>query len=243
MDQLCAKHLRRLKVKDGIDLYFGSVLLAQEERELLENVLSSDERERAQRFVHLKDQYRYIACRGFLRVILSQVVSLSPEKLVFQLGEHGKPRLIGKERAEIPEFNVSHSYQHVCIAIHPCRPVGVDIEYKRRDWDFGGVASYLFTNHELDRFQKIRGDLRVDAFYQAWARKEAFVKATGEGLHRSLHSFEVLLQDTYRDARHFTSEKIDIPPWSILSLDLHPDYAAAVCYKSSMKHDQSDSAR
>lgn len=230
LEKIASNHLKLIDLQDQIKLYFGSVLIPQEELVCLEKILSADERARAYRFVHVKDQHRYIVCRGLLRVILSQFVCLPPEKLIFRLGKYEKPYLAGM--GDAPEFNVSHSHKHVCIAVHPHQPVGVDIEYKRKDLNFQELTSYVFTKQELEHYQKIDQALHQEAFYQGWTRKEAYVKATGEGLQRSLHSFEVLCHSTYQNERDFRNEKIELPPWYIYSLDLHPDYAAAVCIKS-----------
>lgn len=230
LEQIVTKNLKRLELPNQVELYFGNISLSHDLRRHLEKILSDEERARAYRFVHKEDQHRYIVCRALLRIILAQFVHRLPEELSFQLGKYEKPYL---DQVGAPEFNLSHSHKHVCIAVHPSLPVGVDIEYKRKDLNFQELVSYVFTERERNFFQQIDDALKLEAFYQGWTRKEAFVKATGEGLHRSLHSFEVLSHCAYNHEQDFRNEKIIVPPWWIYTLDLHPDYTAAVCIKSN----------
>jgi len=160
-----------------------SCALRHDVRAAFWRILDESERDRAGRFHFDVDRERFVARTGALRQLLSGYVGVSPQRLTFSLGPHGKPRLL-MPGAEDIEFNSSSSGEWAMVIVTRGREVGVDIERIDAARSDPAVASQFFAP----------GELWIQGFFNCWARKEAFLKATGEGLSRPLDSFEVSLE-------------------------------------------------
>jgi 4'-phosphopantetheinyl transferase len=152
-------------------------------------LLSTDERTRAQRFRFERDARRFVAARGAIRAILAEYLEMAPTSFAFTYAERGKPALAGGEL----EFNVSHSGEIAMIAVYRGGRVGVDVEAMRPLHDLDALAVRSFAPLELAVLRSLPSAERELAFYRCWTRKEAFIKATGEGLTRALDTFVVTL--------------------------------------------------
>lgn len=156
----------------------------------LAGYLSSDEQARAERFIHARDQDRFIAGRSFLRLLLAQRLGAEPRGLRFRYGTRGKPSLAtGTGHLQ---FNLAHSGTlAVCALGRGGGEIGVDIERVRPISNAEGVARRVLSPREVAQLESLPEPARLRAFYEAWTRKEAFLKALGCGMDRSLESFEV----------------------------------------------------
>jgi 4'-phosphopantetheinyl transferase len=153
--------------------------------------LSPDERERAERFVFPRDRQRFAAGRAFLRLLLAQYLGAEPRSLRFSYGPNGKPAL-ADDRTNL-HFNLAHSGPLAVCALARGPELGVDLEQVRPIEDAEAVARSSFSPGEVQRLEALPEPARLRAFYEAWTRKEAFLKALGDGLARPLDSFEVSL--------------------------------------------------
>lgn len=153
------------------------------------DVLSEDERARAARFRFDRDRQRYTAGRCALRCLLSTYLKKEPRSIAFSYGFAGKPSVSGIS------FNLAHSGSHAVIAIAANARVGVDIEEVREFSDMDDVAKSVFSSGELQRWRSAPEDRRADYFYRLWTRKEAYLKAIGEGIAQRLQALEVSLGD------------------------------------------------
>jgi 4'-phosphopantetheinyl transferase len=99
--------------------------------------------------------------------------------------------LHGHHRASSFSFNISHSHELTVFAFSSYRRIGVDVEYVRPMTDFEEIAGGFFHPRERAILHGFPPHERQTAFFDCWTRKEAFIKATGEGLHRPLDSFAV----------------------------------------------------
>ena len=153
-------------------------------------LLSPDEAARAARFATEELRTRSALRRGLLRHRLGRVLGRDPASLVFAYGPMGKPFLPGG-----PAFNLADCKDHVLIAIAPGETVelGVDVERLRSVPDAAGIAERFFAPEERDAFAALPEALRDEAFLNGWTRKEAFIKATGQGLSTPLDRFAVEL--------------------------------------------------
>ena len=153
-------------------------------------LLSPDEAARAARFATEELRARCVLRRGLLRHLLGRVLGRDPATLAFAYGPMGKPSLPGG-----PAFNLADCKDHVLIAIAPHETVelGVDVERLRRLSDATGIAERFFAPEERDAFAALPEALRDEAFLNGWTRKEAFIKATGQGLSTPLDRFAVEL--------------------------------------------------
>jgi 4'-phosphopantetheinyl transferase len=156
-------------------------------------ILDSDERGRADRFVRPADRRRYVVAHAVLRVALGRILGTSPRQIRIESGGHGKPML-----ATAPtnlQFNLSHSGEQALIAVALNRTVGVDIE-QHHEIEAQTLAARYFSSDEQTALAMLPSDRELDAFYRCWTRKESFVKAIGEGLSHPLDRFSVAIDDS-----------------------------------------------
>lgn len=168
--------------------------------EQLHGLLARDERERAARFHFDRDRRRSIVSRGLLRLLLAGYTGLSARELRFVYGPKDKPFLADDLAAEIAarlsaplEFNVSHSHELVLIGFHLGRPLGVDVEHVRPMPDGRSISEHFFSKPEREVLARISDEGLADAFFRCWTRKEAYIKAVGDGLSIPLDCFDVTL--------------------------------------------------
>lgn len=150
--------------------------------------LATAEHARAARFAAGRYGQRYLAAREALRHLLAQALGCSPEDLVIQPDEFGKPHL--HPRGPL-HFNLSHSTHEGLIGLSRDRPIGVDIEVVHDVIDAEALAEALFTDDERAAWSRATPALRDRAFLACWTRKEACLKALGVGLSARLASIEV----------------------------------------------------
>lgn len=173
-----------------VDVWFSSLDAQSTLRESLRTVLSRDELERAARFHFARDRDRYIVGRGLLRALLAERVRTEPSELRFDYSPYGKPRLRGHEAIT---FNVSHSANRAVYAIADGVQVGVDVEVLDSKPSDELVARQFFSTLEVGEFLSLPLEARPRAFLTTWTRKEAYIKARGEGLSLPLQDFDVTL--------------------------------------------------
>jgi 4'-phosphopantetheinyl transferase len=189
----------------------------------LEATLSIDEKERANRFHSQNDRNRFVATRAILRELLGRYTNRAPADLEFDYGPQGKPALRKKSLSPSLQFNVSHSCRVALLAFSVGRRLGVDVEQVR---GFVGeeIADRFFSPQEVEELRALPISLKDEGFFLCWTRKEAYVKASGEGLHVPLDSFHV----TLTPGKPECLQSIDSLDWTLLSLCPDPEYAAAL---------------
>jgi 4'-phosphopantetheinyl transferase len=197
---------------------------------LLWETLSADERARANRFRLERDRRRFAACRGLLRALLAPLVGQGPDALRFTYGARGKPALAGQEAADGLRFNVSHSDGVALYAVTRGRELGVDLEHVRPVQYVERIAERFFSTPERDALSGLPADLRLDGFFTCWTRKEAYVKARGEGLGYPLDRFAVTVVPG-GEARLWAAggaDERETAPWSLTALPQPDGYIAAL---------------
>lgn len=152
-------------------------------------LLSAEEIARANRFHFPHLRTHYISARSALRLLLSELTGIPNYKLRFAYTQHEKPYLPNSDL----KFNLSHANQVALLAFAPGREVGVDVEYVRDSIDTEQIARRFFAPAEVADFLSVPGAGRQQAFYNGWTRKEAYIKAIGNGLTYPLDSFRVSL--------------------------------------------------
>ena len=163
------------------------------EIENLLGILSTDELERAGRFHFEKDQKRFIVARGILRKILGRYLEIKPNKLRFEYTSHGKPVLATNSGYDTLRFNLSHSDAFALYAVTRDRNIGIDIERVRDDIDVEQIARRYFSQNEISSLERIHKNKRSEGFFKYWTRKEAFIKATGQGISFPMEQCDVTL--------------------------------------------------
>jgi 4'-phosphopantetheinyl transferase len=189
-----------------------------------EETLAPDEKARANRFVFPQDRNRYVAARGALRELLGRYLNRSPAELEFDYTSKGKPSLGATLNERSIQFNVAHSRGLALLAFALGRNLGIDVEFVRPEFPGDEIAERYFSPKEVMELRTLPPSLRAEGFYLCWTRKEAYIKATGEGLHIPLESFNVSLTP----GRPERLESVDSSRWSMRSLYPDPLYAGAL---------------
>jgi 4'-phosphopantetheinyl transferase len=154
-------------------------------------LLSPAELDRAAAFHFELHRRRFVVGRGVLRLILSRYVGVQPEQVEFAYGSQGKPELADGLAANGLRFNLAHSEDLAIVAITRLGPVGVDLEKIAPLEDMDDLVARFFSARENARFQQLTAEQKPLAFFNLWTRKEAWLKATGEGIAHSLNLVEV----------------------------------------------------
>jgi 4'-phosphopantetheinyl transferase len=155
------------------------------------SVLSPDEIARASRFHFEKDRIYFTRCRSVLRHLLAGYLRIPATEIRFEYLPGGKPQLAAEQNPLALQFNVSHSANMALIAVGSENRLGVDIERIHDDIDTTSLAERFFSLRERAGLQTLPDHLRVPGFFACWTRKEAFLKATGDGLSFPLADFSV----------------------------------------------------
>jgi 4'-phosphopantetheinyl transferase len=191
--------------------------------------LSDDERDRAGRTRHAPARHEFIVVRGLLRTILADYLGVDTRRLAFCCGPTGKPGLVEPMSALPLYFNVSHSHELTLIAVTRRGEVGVDVERVRPFANDLDLAERFFSPHEATTLRSLPPELRIEAFFHAWTRKEAFLKASAHGLTYGLDRVEVtLLRDEPARFVRIDGEENAARRWSLHHLTPAAGYVGAL---------------
>jgi 4'-phosphopantetheinyl transferase len=197
--------------------------------EYLQHVLSADELHRAARFHFPRDRRRFTVARGVLRDILGRYLGVPPSELGFRYSAYGKPALAAGFDAVGVRFNISHSHEMALFAVTCGREIGVDIEHLGRKIRGEEIAQHFFSAHECASLRALPAAAKHEAFFNCWTRKEAYIKAHGEGLSLPLDQFDVSLAPGEPAALLATrNDPREVLRWSLLALTPGPGYVAAL---------------
>jgi 4'-phosphopantetheinyl transferase len=211
----------------------------------LASLLSLDEKRRSARYRFAHDRDRYIVGRGALRAIAGHYLNCSPRRLMFSYTEYGKPFLPNDINAIDVRFNLAHSKDVAVMAFTRGREVGIDLEFIQPMPDATRIAEHFFSAGENRALAALPVEERQEAFFRCWTRKEAYVKALGEGLSHPLDQFQVSLAPQV-PARLVDVEGslAELARWSMTGFDPAPGYIAAMVVegpKAQLEHWQFDS--
>jgi 4'-phosphopantetheinyl transferase len=190
----------------------------------LSALLSEKEAGRAKRFVFDRDRHPYTVAQATLRLLLGRYLRIPPESVRTQSGPQGKPLLAKQSHASELQFNLSHSHGMALFAFALQRELGIDIEKIRPNFASRDIAQRYFSRQEIAELDALPPASYSEAFFLCWTRKEAYIKARGQGLHIPLDSFSVTL--TLERPPVLTSS--DSECWSIYSFRPSQEFVAAV---------------
>ncbi|MFY9792887.1 MAG: 4'-phosphopantetheinyl transferase superfamily protein [Candidatus Sulfotelmatobacter sp.] len=197
-----------------------------------QDVLSPDERSRAARFHFTADRQRFVASRAWLRTILAALLVTEPSELNFSYSTNQKPSLGVAHADSGITFNVSHSGGIALYAFARRRDIGVDVEQIRRDFDVESIAHRFFSASEQKQLSALPESEKVEAFFRCWTRKEAYIKAIGEGLSLPLSQFDVSLEALETNALLATRpDSAEAEQWMIREVSGGAGYSAALCVR------------
>ena len=190
-------------------------------------LLSPDERTRAQRFRFRRDENRYVIGRAKLRRILAVYTGSAPGDIRFAYGEQGKPELVDHPRVR---FNLAHSEGNALLAISEDHELGVDLERIRPQFADEHIAEHFFSETEVKVLRMMPDSQQEQAFFECWTRKEAFLKAKGGGLSVPLDRFVVAFGPGHAAALLRSDlDPTDTERWRVVDVsDLLPGHVAAI---------------
>ena len=177
-----------LKLKDN-DVQVWLAQLDQENTTEFEQIISEDERIRANRFRFETHRKQFIVGRGLLRKILAKYLHTTPSQIRFEYNLHGKP-FFGEKSLSGIKFNLSHSANLALYAITSNQEVGIDLELINPSFVDAGMISLCLTQRERAHFYSLSEEARNLFFFDCWTRKEAYLKAFGCGLTLSPNEIE-----------------------------------------------------
>lgn len=185
--------------------------------EQFEALLTADETLRAGKYRQQKNTYRFIVSRGAQRIILGRYLNTPPAQLQFVLGDNKKPYLMGAS-GEILHYNLSHSGDWIVLAIAQL-PVGADVEFVDPEFPFQDILEDNFSRAEADYI-----GTSAERFFTLWTRKEAILKATGQGLGDHLKITPSL------DGEHALGTSLSGADrnWQLNSFTIAPGYISTV---------------
>ena len=215
-------------LSDGVAHVWAACLdVPENELRSFADVLASEERMRACRFRYDIHRNRFIAGRGLLRTILGRYLDVLPSNIQFAYGKNGKPYL--SSNGQSLEFNLAHSEHIALIAVATGGEIGVDVERVRFLNDFDELVARFFSQRETQEFRQLGNEEQPNAFFNLWTRKEAWLKATGEGIVHSLKHVEVSFLPGVR-ARFLSlpTESGEPSRWKLRELSPARDFVGAL---------------
>ncbi len=214
---------------DEVHVWHSLLAGQSDDQEYYRQLLSPDETARAQRFRFESDRNSFIIARGTLRELLGQYLTIPPGELRFSYSAFGRPSVADINTPEGFDFNISHSGGVALMAFSMGRQVGIDVENVRRDFGTAEIAERFFSVAERAALQQLPEEERHTAFFRCWTRKEAFIKALGEGLSHPLDQFDVSLDpDTPAALLATRPDATEVQRWELYDIQIPGDYVAAL---------------
>lgn len=196
-------------------------------------LLSSEELQRADRFRFEKDRNQFTIARALLRTLIGKYLGDNPASIQFRFSDKGKPSVAGQNESGL-QFNVAHSGDVILLAFARARRLGVDVEQVQADFATDEVAERFFSQAERKSLRTLSPAVRSAAFFRCWTRKEAYIKATGDGLSLGLDQFDVtLLEEEPAKLLASRPDPREAERWTMHHLNVKPGHAAAlVCERT-----------
>ena len=215
--------------EDELHIWLAWLDVDPQERTRLCLYLSKDEVSRAERFVFPRDRDHFIVARGRLRELTGKYLHCPPNSVLFKTGRYGKLSLL--DNRDPLRFNLSHSHGLALYGFCKGRELGIDTEKIRPDFAGEGIAERYFSAAEQRELAEVPKELRDTAFFLCWTRKEAYIKAHGDGLQIALDSFDVSLKPGEPE----TLRSADSGRWSMHTFTPAREFVAAVILEGEMK--------
>jgi len=193
-------------------------------------LLSTDEHQRAERYQFETDRLDYILRRGAMRLLLGSYLAVQPAKLEFIYNNYGKPAL-DVEAAPI-YFNASSSNHIELLAITNVN-IGVDIELVDIEFPYLEIAKRYFSTDEVREILNLQPDLQATAFFNCWTKKEAYIKAIGDGMSHPLPELAISSDEHGQFSVNAISN--ETTGWCISSFIPQLNYIASIAYEGEPK--------
>jgi 4'-phosphopantetheinyl transferase len=211
---------------DEVHVWCASPQASSSQLPALRQTLSPAECNRSQRFRFARDRDTFITARGWLRVLLGRYLQRDPADLQFAYSPTGKPSLV--EEPAALQFNVAHTDGLILLAVARERELGIDVEIIQPEFPFASIVEQYFAPPEIVTLQNLAPAAQPLAFFKGWTRKEAYLKARGDGLSAPLNQFVVPLTN---DAPFSLEDN-----WTLYPLTPAPEYVGALAVAGHSHH-------
>jgi 4'-phosphopantetheinyl transferase len=191
----------------------------------LDRCLDPQDRARAARFHFVEDRARFTLGRALIRQSVGAYLDLEPEAIELSYTDLDQPGL--KNDANL-HFSISHSHELVAVVLTAHARVGLDVEWMQTNSDLDDLANRIMSATEIETFQKLPPAEKCDAFFRVWTRKEAYLKALGEGISEGLQEISVSLDAGEISSVEDTRDRTSSPAWRLQSLPVPPEYQACL---------------
>lgn len=189
-------------------------------------LLSDDERDRASRFRVEPARSAFVLTRSALRLLLAGYLDEPPHQIRFGFTDYGKPFLDGGSELH---FNVSHTDGLALLAFARKRRIGIDVEKIRPQPDALRLAHRFFSQSERAELEDLDAEELASGFFRCWSRKEAYIKARGEGLSIPLHQFDMSTRSNPGQTLLATRpDPCEAERWLVRDVPVTRGYAAAM---------------
>jgi 4'-phosphopantetheinyl transferase len=225
-----------LRLASGdVHLWYASLAADATEIASYALLLSDDEAARADRYVFDAHRARFTTGRGILREILSRYTQTPPERIAFDYGAQGKPELIHTDDPPL-RFNLTHSEDTLLIGVTRGQMIGVDIEHVRPLQDLMQISRRFFSAREVTALHSLSADQQAVAFFNGWTRKEAVLKAYGDGISEILNTVEVsLLPGEPAAVFSIRGSREEAARWSLHALNEPSGYIASLVVEQPLR--------
>lgn len=226
------KDERRNHLEQNIVVWMTQISASQDALQSLEPCLDARDRKRAARFHFAEDRARYVLGRGLARKILGHYLSQSPETIEFAYTDRGRPYFPGDEAMC---FSITHARDLVAVALTANARVGIDIEHMERKLNLKELAERILSAKDFCKFEALPESEKVAAFFRVWTRKEAYLKATGEGITDALKKISVSMRTEEMGMITDTRDEAAAKKWRMHSLTLPENYMGCVACDDATK--------
>jgi 4'-phosphopantetheinyl transferase len=223
--------------REVIHIWIASLEQSNCKVQNLSKLLSEDEQDRSMKFCFEKDRKHFIVGRGLLRTFLGRYLDKEPTQLKFYYSQYGKPALDGTVEGNVLNFNLSHSHGLALYAFALDHQIGIDIELIRFIPDVEQIVERFFSTNERSLFRTLSPEQKQIAFFKGWTSKEAYLKATGNGLAYPLDQIEVSLNPKDPPGLLKIVDNADASTqWSLYALQPAPNYIATLAVEGQGWH-------
>jgi len=166
--------------------------LAPEEADSLRAFLNPIEERRVAGIISPRDRRRAAVRLVRRRQVIADMLDLHPRDVVLGAGENGRPCVVSPENAHL-EFSASQCGDLSLLAISSDLRIGVDVESHDDLMDYARLLTWITTPDVVERVSQLSDTEQREATLRLWTRKEAYLKATGQGIGSDLADVQLPL--------------------------------------------------
>ena len=215
-----------------IVVWMARISQAQDFLAYLDPCLDARDRERAARFHFLEDRARFVLGRGLLRKCVGHYLQQPPETIELSYTDRDRPVLAHDETLQ---FSISHAHDLVAVALTADARIGIDLEYVKSTPDLPELAERILSAKDLQAFQALCGNEALAAFFRVWTRKEAYLKARGEGIAEALQQTSVSMGPEEISSLTDDRDNSASTDWRLVSLPVPEGYMGNIACDNANK--------